>query len=229
MAHIAFQAQAKLTTLPCGRTYSYVSILAKSNKPNILFLHGFPSSSFDWRHQVAYFSALGYGILTPDLLGYGQTSKPLDPASYGGKRMASELAELLEFEGLGKVHGVGHDCGSPLLGRLYSYFPDRFLSCAFLSVPYTPPGTYFDLDAYKASSEQMLGFEKYGYMRFMRTEDSWKVLSAHVSDFSALFWLFWPSASALYFCSERWCCSREVQTACKVLPLAALVYLRTGC
>ena len=170
---------------------------------------------------MAYFSALGYGILAPDLLGYGQTSKPLDPASYGGKRMAIELDELLEFEGLSNVHGVGHDCGSPLLGRLYSYFPDRLLSCAFLSISYTPPGTPFDVDFFKPISEQMLGYEKYGYMRFMKTEDSWKLLSAHVSDLSSfcrpledslLLWCF--------LCSEECCCKGEVRMAYEIYDFA---------
>ena len=181
MAHVAFPQHAKLTTLPCGRTYSYVLIPAKEDKSSILFLHGFPSSSFDWRHQIEYFSKHGYGIVAPDLLGYGRTSKPLEPAAYGWKRVACELVELLDVEGLSKVHGVGHDFGSSWLGRLYSYFPEKLISCAFLSVPYTPPGSDFDIDIYKDMSEQYLGFEKYGYMRFLSTDDSWKQIAAHVS------------------------------------------------
>lgn len=181
MAHVAFPEHAKLTTLPCGRNYSYVHISAKESKQTILFLHGFPSSSFDWRHQIAHFSNLGYGILAPDLLGYGKISKPLEPEAYIGKRMAKELAELLAVEGISKVHGVGHDFGSPLLGRLWSYFSEKLISCAFLSVPYTPPGNYFDIDGYNIYSEQQLGFAKYGYMRFMATDDAWKSLAAHVS------------------------------------------------
>lgn len=181
MAHIAFPDYAKLSVLPNGRTYSYILIPAKESRPTILFLHGFPSSSFDWRHQIAHFSRLGYGVLVPDLLGYGQTSKPLEPAEYTGKRVVHDLAELLDIEGLSKVHGVGHDFGSPLLGRFWSYFPHKLISCAFLSVPYTPPGIKFDIDGYNAYSKQQLGFEKYGYMRFMATDDSWKLLKAHVS------------------------------------------------
>ena len=33
------------------------------DKPYILFVHGFPSSAYHWRHQVEYFSKEGYGIL----------------------------------------------------------------------------------------------------------------------------------------------------------------------
>jgi len=34
-------------------------------KPYILFLHGFPSSAYHWRHQVGCFANEGYGIIDP--------------------------------------------------------------------------------------------------------------------------------------------------------------------
>lgn len=112
-----------------GVTYSYVHLpTASTLKPTILFVPGFPSSSFDWRHQIAHFAALGYGVLAPDLRGYGSTSRPSSPSAYKGKVMANHLAELLSHEKIGKVHGVAHDFGSPLLGRLVAYFPESLLS-----------------------------------------------------------------------------------------------------
>ena len=58
-------------------TYSYIHIPPRlPNTQYILFLHGFPSTSYDWRHQISFFVAKGYGILAPDLLGFGETSKP---------------------------------------------------------------------------------------------------------------------------------------------------------
>jgi soluble epoxide hydrolase / lipid-phosphate phosphatase len=147
MAFVWYPAAAKRALLPSGVTYSYVHIPAAStHKPTILFVHGFPSSSFDWRHQIAHFAALGYGVLAPDLLGYGSTSRPSSPSAYKGKVMANHLAELLSHEKIGKVHGVAHDFGSPLLGRLVAYFPESLLSCTFCSVPYMEPGSEFDFD-----------------------------------------------------------------------------------
>jgi soluble epoxide hydrolase/lipid-phosphate phosphatase len=45
----------------------------------------------------------------PDLLGYGGTDKPNDPAAHRLKKMAAELAELLDHVGVKTVIGVGHD------------------------------------------------------------------------------------------------------------------------
>ena len=78
-------------------------------KPTLLFLHGFPSSAFDWRRQFGYFTSRGYGVLAPDLLGFGGTDKPLDPAAYTLKKQVAEQIELLDCVGVGTVVSIGHD------------------------------------------------------------------------------------------------------------------------
>lgn len=93
-----------------GTTYAYVHIAPTlSTKPTFLLLHGWPSSSYDWRHQISFLSSLGYGIIAPDLLGYGETDAPIEVEAYEFKRMANHIAELLEHEKVVKVIGVGHD------------------------------------------------------------------------------------------------------------------------
>lgn len=100
------------STYTTGRalTYSYIHIAPQlPNTRYILFLHGFPSTSHHWRHQIAFFAAKGYGILAPDLLGFGQTSKPSELDMYRGESMARDIVEILEFEGVEVVVGVAHD------------------------------------------------------------------------------------------------------------------------
>ena len=109
MTTVAFPDISKSTRLHDTVVYSYVCIKPKDEKPWILFLHGFPSSSYDWRHQIAFFSNLGYGILAPDLLGYGGTDKPIDVGAYRLKKMSEEVIGIVDAEGVDKVVGVGHD------------------------------------------------------------------------------------------------------------------------
>jgi soluble epoxide hydrolase / lipid-phosphate phosphatase len=80
-----------------------------STKPYLLFLHGFPSTSNDWRRQIPFFKSLGYGLIAPDMLGYGGTSIPTDPMEYRGSLMAKDLIELLDKEGVEKAVSIGHD------------------------------------------------------------------------------------------------------------------------
>jgi soluble epoxide hydrolase / lipid-phosphate phosphatase len=191
MASIAFPSLAKSVKLPSGTTYSYVWSPPSDSNPTILFLHGFPSSSYDWRHQISFFKAKKYGVLVPDLLGYGGTDKPASPEPYRLKTIATDIVAILDHEKLEKVHAVGHDFGSIQLARIINYFPDRLLSCAFLVVPYSPPGQRFDLDLLKVLTEQVMGFEKFGYMRFMDREDSGDVIDAHVCGFASFSWCFY--------------------------------------
>jgi soluble epoxide hydrolase / lipid-phosphate phosphatase len=180
MATIAFPNDSQVVRLPSGVTYAYTYFPAKANNPTILFIHGFPSSSYDWRHQVTYFSSLGYGVLSPDLLGYGETDKPASLSDYRGKKMASEINELLEHVGITTVHGVAHDWGSFLLSRLANYYPHRLLTCSFLATPYRAPGQSMNIDAVNEFTKQKLGYEMYGYWKFFEKEEAAQFLKDHV-------------------------------------------------
>lgn len=182
MAAIAFPQHAKALELSTGHTYSYVYIpTTNAVRPTILFLHGFPSSCYDWRHQISFFASLGYGVLAPDLLGYGGTSKPASAEEYKAKRMSAEIDQTLDHEGLQHVHAVAHDTGAILLSRLANYHPERLLSCTFLAVPYSKPAEHFDLDAVNAMTKQLLGKERFGYINFFTRDDAGSLLDEHVS------------------------------------------------
>lgn len=182
MASLTSPSHSKSLTLSSGHTYAYIHHPSTPQHPtSVLFLHGFPSSSYDWRHQIAYFASHGYGIIAPDLLGYGDSSKPDALDAYKAKAMAAELIEILDHEGLDRVHAVGHDMGCGLLSRLADYHPHRLASCGFLAVPYTSPGAGFDLKALNELSSAVLGFERLGYLGFFVSEGAGEVLDRFVS------------------------------------------------
>lgn len=182
MAAIGFPKHAKSLTLSTNHTYSYIRIPPTTpTKSTILFLHGFPSSSYDWRHQINFLAGTGHGVLVPDLLGYGGTSKPVSANEYKAKRMAAEIVEILDHEGLFRgVHAVSHDMGSILLSRLANYFPGRLLSATFLVVPYSRPGEQFDLQAVNDMTKRILGKEKFGYISFFVRECAGAMLDEYV-------------------------------------------------
>lgn len=110
MALKAFPSISEIAQLNDGTTYAFVHVPPTDfKKPTFLLLHGFPSSSWDWRHQISQFRKAGYGVVAPDLLGYGDTDKPEELDAYSMKRMSSHVAEILQRKGLQKVIGVGHD------------------------------------------------------------------------------------------------------------------------
>lgn len=77
--------------------------------PALLFLHGFPTSSRLWKHQISFFLERGFTVCAPDLLGLGNTSKPTETDAYRSSLICKDIIEILEAEGLDRVIAIGHD------------------------------------------------------------------------------------------------------------------------
>ena len=92
-----------------GYTYRYYCHPPALGKPTLLFVHGFPSTSYDWRCQVTFFEPKGFGLIVPDCLGYAGTSKPTDFREFRWKLLADDLVDIMDEEDTGSVIGIGHD------------------------------------------------------------------------------------------------------------------------
>jgi pimeloyl-ACP methyl ester carboxylesterase len=77
-----------------------------------LLLHGFPESSFSWRHQMGLLEELGYLVWAPDLRGYGRSERPPGVAAYALETLEEDVAGLIEASGAREVLLVGHDWGA---------------------------------------------------------------------------------------------------------------------
>ena len=84
--------------------------------PLLLFLHGFPSSSYDWRGLLDELS--DRAVLAFDFLGFGLSDKPRDHR-YGLGWQADLTTELVRRHGDGRpVFLVGHDMGTSVATEL---------------------------------------------------------------------------------------------------------------
>lgn len=72
-------------------------------------MHGFPDTSHGWYHQIDYFRSKGYGLIVPDMLGYGGTEKPTDPAAFLLTAIAQDVINILDAEGNLKAYAIAHD------------------------------------------------------------------------------------------------------------------------
>ncbi len=77
-----------------------------------LCLHGFPESSFSWRHQMPLLARLGFRVWAPDLRGYGASSRPRGVKAYALENLEEDVAALIEASGAKEVVLVGHDWGA---------------------------------------------------------------------------------------------------------------------
>lgn len=118
-----------------GFVYNYYASApdGTNNKPTLLFLHGFPSTSYDWRRQVEFFALKGFPVIVPDLLGYGGTDKPADAQFYAWGDMAADVIDILDAEKVENVIAIGHDWWVVMHGGNIR-FPLTCLSCKGIRV-----------------------------------------------------------------------------------------------
>lgn len=79
----------------------------------VLFVHGTPSWSFEWRAQIRALSHAGFRCVAPDHLGFGLSDKP-EHAPYKPEDHARRLRALVERLDLRDVTLVVHDFGGPI-------------------------------------------------------------------------------------------------------------------
>jgi pimeloyl-ACP methyl ester carboxylesterase len=86
------------------------------DEPLLLYLHGFPSSSYDWRELLAL-RPRGEASIAFDFLGFGLSAKPRDHA-YTLAWQADAAEELVRRAGARRVFLVGHDMGTSVTTEL---------------------------------------------------------------------------------------------------------------
>jgi pimeloyl-ACP methyl ester carboxylesterase len=85
--------------------------------PLLLFLHGFPSSSYDWRELLAL--RPDRAALAFDFLGFGLSDKPADH-EYTLAWQADAAEELVRRAGSPPVYVVAHDMGTSVATELFA-------------------------------------------------------------------------------------------------------------
>jgi len=152
----------------------------------VLLLHGFPSLSLDWCNQVSHLQGLGYGLIVPDMLGYGGTAKPTDPQQYAASLIVKDITDIIDAENIDRCIVVGHDWGSKITARLANYCPDRFIAFGFLAVGYFPPNTQNTYEQTIASLKQSLGTEHIGYQAFLAEPGAHAICEKNFDSFYSL-------------------------------------------
>ncbi|KAI1073393.1 soluble epoxide hydrolase [Whalleya microplaca] len=120
---------------------AYIDCPSKTTSPQrgvILLIHGFPQTSYQFRHVIGPLAQAGYRVLAPDYRGAGASSKPASGFTKFG--MARDLVRLLTILEIHEpVHVVGHDIGGMVAFAMAAKHPSRVASVNWGECPL--PGT----------------------------------------------------------------------------------------
>ena len=139
--------------------------------PCVVLLHGFPDTARCWRHQVPALEAAGRQVVTPDLRGYGRSSKPSDVAAYRIESLAGDVLAVLDALGLERVDVGGHDWGAAVAWAIAAFVPERVDRLVVLSVG--APSTFLRTLAQREKSWYMLLFQHTGVAEQWLSADGW--------------------------------------------------------
>lgn len=164
-------------TIPVGR----MAFDARADGPPdgelVLLLHGFPQTSWSWRHQLPALAAAGYRAVAPDQRGYSPGARPEAVDAYGVEHLVSDVLGIADELGGHRFHLVGHDWGAAVAWQLAGRYPDRLRSLTVLSVPHP--------QAFRRALAGELGGDQAGrssYMAFFRSAEAEDVFLADGGD-----------------------------------------------
>jgi 2-hydroxymuconate-semialdehyde hydrolase len=100
-----------------------IALRRAGSGPPLLLLHGIPTSSRLW-DAVGADLAADFDVIAPDLVGFGESAKPVD-RDVSMAAQARLVPGLLDALGVGRVVLVGHDIGGAVAQRVAVEAPDR--------------------------------------------------------------------------------------------------------
>lgn len=102
----------------------------------VVLLHGWPDSHVLWRNQVPFLTEHGFRAITPDLRGFGGSSRPAGKHLYTLRHSVADVAAVLDALEVETAHLVGHDWGAAVGWLTAMYLPDRIRTFTAISVPH---------------------------------------------------------------------------------------------
>ena len=101
-----------------------------------ILLHGFPQTSYEWRHQIRALAEAGFRVVAPDQRGYSPGARPADTADYALPLLVQDVLGLADAVGAERFHVVGHDWGAIVAWAVAVAAADRVITANPVSVPH---------------------------------------------------------------------------------------------
>lgn len=133
--------------MPHTSSSPQLSYIAEGKGPLVIMLHGLLMDGKSWRNNgfTSLFSPF-FHVICPDLLGHGESEKPLVPELYTQKKQALSIVKIMDELGYEKAHVIGYSSGAWAALGLLNHHPERLNSVVLggwdlkNGLPETPDG-----------------------------------------------------------------------------------------
>ncbi|MDN3379806.1 MULTISPECIES: alpha/beta hydrolase [unclassified Pseudoalteromonas] len=102
---------------------AYIYLPAKGNKPVVTLMHGKNFNAHYWTSTAQLLQKLGYGVLMPDQIGFGKSSKPKN-YQFSFAALAHHTHALMTSLNIKSSIVLGHSMGGMLASRFALMYPD---------------------------------------------------------------------------------------------------------
>lgn len=101
---------------------AYIYLKGEQNKPVVTLMHGKNFNADYWTPTAIYLNKKGYGVLIPDQIGFGKSSKPTH-YQYSFSILAHHTKNLMASLEIQKSIVMGHSMGGMLASRFALMYP----------------------------------------------------------------------------------------------------------
>ncbi|WP_345986216.1 alpha/beta hydrolase [Sulfurimonas sp. HSL-1656] len=101
---------------------AYMFLEGEKSRPVVTLLHGKNFNGAYWQETARFLHSNGYGVLMPDQVGFGKSSKPAD-YQYSFGALAHNTMALMRSLGISRSIIVGHSMGGMLATRFALNYP----------------------------------------------------------------------------------------------------------
>ena len=122
--------------IPVGEEAFVARAAGPADGALVLLLHGFPQTSWSWRHQLEVLGESGFRAVALDQRGYSPEARPRDVERYRMRHLVADVLAVVDELGAFTFHLVGHDWGAAVAWQVAGRHQDRVRTLTALSVPH---------------------------------------------------------------------------------------------